>query len=324
MSQPEDEETKEHPAYPSPPEAMPDGQPDESGTVSPIGDEATDAAPVDATPPTTPPAPAPDTATPPSSTTWQQPATPPVAPPAPVVPAIPPPAPPPAPQWQQPAAPQWQQPGAPQGEQAWQQPGGAGWQPTAPGWQQQPPQQWQQPPVPPYGGPPGWPGQQPYAPGPRYSTSVLVAVAGLLLLLFGLIDAVGGVWLLGQGNELRQFIQRINSIGLFGVTLDREVMRSVLSPMPGILIVFGALEILAGAGIFAHKGWARGIGILIALIGLIVSVVAVSFAIALASGMSVPLVAAVATLLGNAFIFVALIAGGRHFRDRYAGGPVLR
>jgi len=149
-----------------------------------------------------------------------------------------------------------------------------------------------------------------------YSTSALVAVAGLLLAVFGLIDIVAGVWLLGQGNELSNFIQRINSLNV-GISLDRATMRSLLTPMPGVLIVFGALELIFGAGIFAHNRFARVFGILLSLIGILIAIAAVSFALALAPGASPALIGAMFVLLGYSFIVLALIAGGSHFRRRY-------
>jgi len=170
-----------------------------------------------------------------------------------------------------------------------------------------PPQGYPQPVYPPQG----------YAPtGPMYSTSALVAVAGLLLAVFGLIAIVAGVWLLGQADELRQFIQR-TSINFFGSRLDQETLRAILSPMPGVLLIWGALEVILGAAIFAHKGWARAIAVLLSLLGILVGIAGVSFALALAPGASPALIAAMVILLGYAFIVLALIAGGSHFRRRY-------
>jgi len=85
------------------------------------------------------------------------------------------------------------------------------------------------------------------------------------LALFGIIDILGGVWLLGQGAELRSFIAR-TTVNLFGTVIDRETMRALIAPAPGILMVFGLIELLAGIGIFAHKGWARAIGIIASLV----------------------------------------------------------
>jgi hypothetical protein len=222
----------------------------------------------------------------------------------------------------QPPAGQLQGQGQPAGQ--WQQPAQYPAQPgyPQPGYQQPGYQQpgYQQPGYPQPGYPqPGYPQYGYYqAAGPTYSTSALVAVAGLLLAVFGLIDIVAGAWLLGQGNELRSFIQR-TTINLFGAGIDRETMRSVLSPMPGVLIVLGALEVILGVGIFAHKRWARALSILLSLFGLVLGVVGVSFALALAPGFSVSLIGAIVVLLGYAFILLALIAGGSHFKRRYPG-----
>jgi hypothetical protein len=226
-------------------------------------------------------------------------------------------------QWQQPSqqAGQWQQPqqypqqagqyppaqpGYPPQQaypqQPYQQPG----YPAQPGY---PPQGYPQPGYPPAYGQPGYYPQQ----GTGYSTVALVAIAGLVLAVFGFVDMGGGVWLLGQGRELASFVER-TTVNLFGTTLDRPTMRALLSPLPGVLIVFGALEVLAGVFVVAHKGWARALGIFLALLGLIVGVASISFSLALAPGFSVPFIGSIVVLLGYAFILLMLFAGGRHFR----------
>jgi hypothetical protein len=93
-------------------------------------------------------------------------------------------------------------------------------------------------------------------------------------------------------------------------------MRALIAPAPGILMVFGLIELLAGIGIFAHKGWARATGIIASLLGLLAMIGGISFAIALAPGASMPLIGTIAVLIGYAFILVALFAGGSHFRRR--------
>ena len=141
-------------------------------------------------------------------------------------------------------------------------------------------------------------------------------MAGVILVVFGLIDIGAGVWLYGQGSELNSFIQR-TTVNLFGATLDRQTLRSILSATPPALIVFGLIEALLGFAILAHQSWARVLGILVALLGLLIGIVCVSVALALASGFSVVVIGAVAVLLGYAFVLLALFAGGGHFRRRY-------
>ena len=200
-------------------------------------------------------------------------------------------------------------------------------QPLAPGWPQgpqgypAPPQaQWQQPGygAPPgyapqgYGAAPGWAAAQPW-PAPIYKSSILVALAGVVLIIFGLAVALLGGWTLTQGPELGRFI-RDNDIAIFGTHIQRDTLRSILEPMPGILMFLGVLQLLVGAVILAHRGWARWLGVLLALLGLLVSVVALSAVLALVPGTSVQLMIAVVLLLGYAYVLLALIAGGSHFR----------
>ncbi len=183
--------------------------------------------------------------------------------------------------------------------------------PAGPGWQGQ--AQWQQPG---YNTGPGWAATQP-AGTPFYKSSVLVALAGLALMVFGLALAVFGGWTLTLGPDFARFI-RDNDIAIFGRQIDRETLRTVMQPMPGILIVLGVLELLIGAVILAHRSWARWLGVLLSLLGLVVSVMALSAVLALVPGTSAQLVIAITLLIGYAFILLALIAGAGHFRKRYS------
>ncbi|MDL2336035.1 MAG: hypothetical protein QFC55_08395 [Chloroflexota bacterium] len=196
-------------------------------------------------------------------------------------------------------------------------------QPPASGWPGQ--SQWQQPGygAPPtsgqsaYGAAPGYAAAQTWAgSGPIYKTSFLVALAGLVLIIFGLAAAVLGAWALTLGSDLGRFI-RDNDIAIFGRQIERDTLKAIVQPMPGILMVLGLLQLLVGAVILAHRNWARWLGILLALLGLIVSVIALSAVLALVPGVSVQLIVASTLVIGHAFVLLALIAGGGHFRAQY-------
>ena len=145
-----------------------------------------------------------------------------------------------------------------------------------------------------------------------------MVLAGLVLVVFAIGVAFLGAWMLTQGSEIGRFI-RDNDVAVFGSQIDRETLRSILSPLPGVLMVIGLLQLIAGAGVLAHKGWARAIGILLSLIGVLIGIFAVSTAIALAPGEVTTMILAAAVLIGYAVALLALIAGGSHFRVRQAG-----
>ena len=264
---------------------------------------------------------------------WQQPATP--VQPAPAVPAAP----------AMPATPTqqgWQQPQAP-AQQGWQQQGASApplptQQPAPPPqqWQQpaQPAQQWQQP-AQPYGQQPTQPygqqpyGQQPYAQQPYgqpgyppqagyyqqeapYGSAGLATLAGLLLLLLGLVDVIGGALLFVNPSPLSSFVGRVQEINI-GIRLTRDS----LGAMPAVLLVIGVAELLAAVGIFGHKTWGRVLGILAALVGLAMSGAGVALAMAVAPGASMQMIIMAVALISYALILVGLLLGGGHFRRRF-------
>lgn len=186
-------------------------------------------------------------------------------------------------------------------------PGNAGWPgQTYPAAQ---PGQWQQPG---YGVPTGY-GQPTYAAVATYRTSFLVALAALVLIVFGAALTVLGAWTLTLGNDLSHFI-RDNDVAIFGRQIDRDSLRTFVQPLPGVLIVFGVIQLLIGAVIAAHRSWARWLGVLLALLGLIASVVALSATLALVPGFEVKTLVPTVAVAGYAFVLLALIAGGGHFR----------
>ena len=125
--------------------------------------------------------------------------------------------------------------------------------PPAQGWQGQP-QQWQQGQQPQAGWSPGygqpqqgWAPQAAWAPQQApYGSSAVVSLAGVVLVLFGIAVALLGGLTLTQGPEIGRFI-RENDVAVFGRQIDRETLRAVLSPMPGVLMVLGLLQLVVGS-----------------------------------------------------------------------------
>jgi hypothetical protein len=208
--------------------------------------------------------------------------------------------------------------------------------PAAPAYPQPPSQGWQGPPPgaanlpgqwqsanhgqPGYGAPPAYPAAQPYgAAAPTYGTSVFVALAAMLLVIMGVVLAVLGAWLLTQGPQLSDLIQRLRSVDLVVFKPTRDQLRTVVIASPGALMVLGVLQLLVGAFVLGHRSWARWLGVLLALLGLLFSVVVLTSTMALIPGASVQLIVAIAFLVSYAFVVLMLIAGGGHFRARHQG-----
>jgi len=136
----------------------------------------------------------------------------------------------------------------------------------------------------------------------------------LLVVMAVLAVALLGGWTLTQGPQLSDLLSQLRRVDLIVFQPTRDQLQASFSLLPAVLMVFGLLQLLVGAVILAHRGWARWLGVLLALFGLLVSVVALIATMALIPGTSVQLMIAVVLLLGYAYVLLALFAGGSHFR----------
>lgn len=222
------------------------------------------------------------------------------------------------PTYQQPPQPGWGQPPAAQPGPAWGQPpaqGGPSWgqpqqQPGQPTWgQPQPPAgpAWGQPPQPPA---PAWSQPQPQYWGnpeanvsrPR-QTSILAVLAGVLLLLVGLLPTFFGVLVIIGGAAVN---------GLGDMTFGGQVVH-VGSGLAGaivvigvVVLVIGLLEVLSGIFIWAHHSWARFVGLAFGLLGTLAGLGTLGSRDGVGGGLVI--------LVIYGFILVALIISGGHFR----------
>jgi len=229
------------------------------------------------------------------------------------------------PGYQQPGyqQPTYQQPGQQPGYQqpTYQQPG-YGQQPQQPGYQQP---TYQQPQQPGYPQQPGW-GQQPTywnagaATEYGYNTSILAIVAGVILLLWGLLWTLGGVALIAVSN----------ATGLITDSLGQsaaDFLHNGIVIVGAVVLVIGILQLLSALGIWLHKTWARIIGILFSILGTLFGLAAVAGAAQTRTGISgissnttgSGMAGALAVLVSYALVLVILIIAGGHFRrDRAA------
>lgn len=214
----------------------------------------------------------------------------------------------PATQWAPPSqSGQWQQPAA-------QWPAGQGQSPPQQGQWQPPAGQWQPPPGQ-WAGQPGW-GPPPAQWQPEYATSPMVAIAGIVLLVFGLFVTLFGVAGLALGSLIDDVLLEIGPIDTAG--FDPTVIAGVVVVVFGVVLVIGILHLISSIGVFVHKQWARIVAIVLSILGTLLGVLSVVGAIdarvqAEGAGLGVALVIAV----GYGFSLFALVAGGNHFQRRY-------
>jgi len=117
--------------------------------------------------------------------------------------------------------------------------------------------------VPPAVMPPLYPAYRP-APAP-YGTSGRAVFAGLVLLIFGLIEITGGAVGAVAASALRAALNQL--LKSEGIRPDGASLIPLLTAAFLTILLLGVLHIVAAGGVFAHKRWARLLGILLSLIG---------------------------------------------------------
>lgn len=275
---------------------------------------SSDAAGAASTPPTT--ASSPVTSEPVSSETTYQPAYTQPAYTQPTQPTYEPPQPPQPPQSPQPPAypPAYAQPQPPQQPgypPAYQAPPQPGYPPAY-----QPPYQQA-----PYQSAPGWgqPQAAGWAPGPesyQYGSSIMAILAGIVLVIFGLIvTAVGAIAVIG-GQTI---------VNLFGTGAQGDALRSAVTIIAVIILVIGILHLLSGIFTFAHRSWARWVGVILGALGVLFGIASVLGGTGprtstVINGQTVTtdpqsaLVTGAVILIAYAIVVLGLIMGGKHFR----------
>jgi hypothetical protein len=130
-----------------------------------------------------------------------------------------------------------------------------------------------QPPVvmaqPPVAEPPLYPTYvQPTYARAGYGTAARVVFAGVVLLVFGLAEALGGAAGAVIASSLRRvFDQLLRNEGL---RIEAASLTSVLTAVFVTMLVLGILHIVAAGGVLAHRGWGRWLGVLLSLLGVVV------------------------------------------------------
>ena len=192
-------------------------------------------------------------------------------------------------------------------------------------------QQWQgyPPPTQPYAygqpGQPAWPADANYwdkAAG-GFGRSFAVVVAGVLLLTWGVIFAVGGGLVMWLGN----LDEVVKDLTLSAETMDLVAeFNKQANAYGGLMLILGIIQTIGGVGILAHRKWGRAFGVVLGLLGTIVGVGMVLSSLDLNLGDQAikgtfsdepaAMGGAVLVLVSYAFILLTMFAGKRHFRKK--------
>lgn len=137
------------------------------------------------------------------------------------------------------------------------------------------PTQTQQPTAP--AGPPGWgypegyvppppPPPAPVRPGSVTAAGVLLIVLGVLVGLFGLISLLAGA-LFPTVADTQEFRDQFGEVS--------SALGGLLLTMGAIVLGFGALQVVAGIFVLPGRTWARIMGLVLAVLGILFSLVGV-------------------------------------------------
>ncbi len=142
------------------------------------------------------------------------------------------------------------------------------------------------------------------------TTSVLVVLAGIFLLIVGILTFGFGSLFGLLGGLFAAASTSDSELAVFGP------VGSFIAGLAFVVVFWGILEIVASIGMFLHRGWGRAIGLVVGVVGLIFGVLAllgsVSSSDATTGGIGFSLV----FLAGYGLTVLALVTGGEHFRRR--------
>jgi len=143
-----------------------------------------------------------------------------------------------------------------------------------------------------------------------YGTSGRAVFAGLVLLIFGLFELVGGAAGAVAASSLRAALNRL--LKSDGITVDGASLIGVLTLAFLIVLLLGLLHIVAAGGVFGHRRWGRVLGVLLSLAGTVVGAWLLFRSLPIGEGRE--LVAPLLVLVPYAIGLLGLLFSRDHFR----------
>ena len=138
----------------------------------------------------------------------------------------------------------------------------------------------------------------------------MATLAGLVLVIVGLLVTLVGGFLTFFGGRLFQSPFATDTPGGIsgGFTLTGAV-----------ILVTGILHLLSGIFVWAHRSWARYLGLVLGALGVLLGIVSIVSSTGSTSSQQIGLVTGLVILVAYALVLVGLIMGGRHFRKERIG-----
>jgi len=142
-----------------------------------------------------------------------------------------------------------------------------------------------------------------------------VVFAAVVLLLFGAVEATGGV----LGAVFAAAVRKAFDVALRGadVRIDPAALPSVVAGTIVAFVLIGVLHIAAAAGILSHRNWGRVLGGLLCAIGIFVGGFLLSRAFDVRVVRAATVLGALGVLVPYSLSFLALVFAGDHFRPRH-------
>ncbi len=159
-------------------------------------------------------------------------------------------------------------------------------------------------------GPTGWPPPAVAAASAGPSTSVLVVVAGLFLLLAGIVTAGFGALVGLLGGLIATAGSARSGLEIFGP------IGGLVAGLAILVVLWGLLEAIAAIGMLVHRGWGRALGLVTGVVGFLFTGLGLLGVAGSGDSGTGGLAFSVVFVAGYALTVVALVTGGAHFRRR--------
>jgi hypothetical protein len=152
----------------------------------------------------------------------------------------------------------------------------------------------------------------PYA-APDYGSSGMALLGAVVLIVMGALVGIISLFVLLIGLAGRELLELADpALGDFGPGFMTAIVVIAV-----IFIIVAVLHFVAGIGVLAHRTWARWLGIVIGVLGLVLGILAILGSVGDPTMAAGDWLVPVAWTVAYVLALVGLAGGGRQFERRY-------